>query len=212
MLGKTIVPSFILMALLPIVLLAANASAVSACELGSGSDSGCGDWHFRQRQIVPVPIAAIKVASAPRGDSPATALEIADTWRAIDPGASVWFKTNDSASYRDIELWIDSPASNALDLSIFSPDQTGGLGVNSKPVGRGSFNKGEPQHALTWKAGYAKGGIWYALVQNFSNAPVSYKLDGNLSSTDAKFCHGYWETLRGQLIYWVDCNPLHNPQ
>ncbi|MDE3087878.1 MAG: hypothetical protein KGJ80_00645 [Chloroflexota bacterium] len=65
---------------------------------------------------------------------------------------------------------------------------------------------------MTYRAGYAKGGIWYALVTNFTAAPISFNLGGNVNSTDTKKCHGYWEYLpSGQYIYWVDCNPLHNP-
>ncbi len=207
MLGKTSVPSFILITLLPVALLAATVSAVSACALGPDSDASCGDWHIRQRQmIVRAPIAAIAVASAPRGDSPDHALDITGNWTTIEPGASGWYKTPNSDGYRNIELWIDSPTQNALSLSLFSPDQQIGAWADWKPVGRGSFNKGEPEHALTWIAGYARSGVWYALVQNHTNAPVSYRLTGNLSTLDAKSCHGYWEPNRyGQMIYWVDC-------
>ncbi len=118
---------------------------------------------------------------------------------------SVWFKTPYSDGYRIIELWVDTPAQNALGLSIFSPDQAAGAWWQENPVGRGTYNKTQPEHALTWKAGYAKAGVWYARLQNFTNLPVSYRLIGNLSQTDAKRCHGYWETINGTPIFWVDC-------
>ncbi len=200
-------------ALLALMFAASTASPEDACIVGPDSDFACG-WIPRPQPAptsTPTPVAP-KVVNIPNGDSPTTARDIAGTWQSIPPGGSVWYKTPYSDGYRVLDLWLDTTAQNALGLSLFSPDQTDGLSPNTKPIGRGSFNKGEPSHALTWKAGYAKAGVWYALVQNFSNSPVSYSLGGNLSSTDTKLCHGYWETLRGQLIYWVDCNPLHNPQ
>lgn len=206
MLGKSIVPSFILFALLPLVLFAATGSAVSACDLGPDSDTGCGDWHIRQRQFVRAPVAAIAVANVPRGDSPDHALDIIGNWTSIEPGAGVWYKTPNSDGYRDIALSVDSPTQNALGLALFSPDQQIGSWGDWKPVGRGTFNSGQPEHVLTWIAGYARSGVWYALVQNHSNATVSYRLTGNLSTLDAKSCHGYWEVNRyGQMIYWIDC-------
>jgi hypothetical protein len=186
---------------------AAATPPAAACMPADGFTAKCIDRNIL-RQLTPT--LAPTATPGLRGDSPDHALDITGNWTTIEPGASVWYKTPNSDGYRVIDLWLDTTAPNALGLSLFSPDQADGLSVNTKPIGRGSFNKGEPSHALTWIAGYAKAGVWYALVQNFSNAPVSYSLGGNLSSTDAKLCHGYWETLRGQPIYWVDCNPLHN--
>lgn len=206
--AKLILISSILPALLGF--LAATTTPAVACYPDDSSDSLCLHWGIRASSSAPT--LAPTATSTPRGDSPNHALDITGNWTTIEPGASVWYRTPNSDGYRDIELWIDSPAQNALSLSLFSPDQQIGSWADWKPVGRGTFNKGQPEHALTWIAAYARSGVWYALVQNFSAAPVSYKLDGNVSSTDTKTCHGYWENLRGAMIYWIDCNPLHNPQ
>jgi hypothetical protein len=186
--------------------LIATTLRVNACEMGDESGSVCRSWHAR---LLPSPNPT--ATSTPRGDRPETARAITDTWSSIDPHASIWFKTEDSPGYREIELWVDTPSQGALGLSILSPDQMD-TWWNVKPVGRGSYNPGLPSHALTWTAAYAKAGVWYALLQNNTDVPVSYRLDGNITSTATKLCHGYWESLNGATIYWIDCNPSHNPQ
>ncbi len=192
-----------------LALCAASTTPAAACMPAGESAAKCID---RNILLQLTPTRAPTATPDLRGDSPDHALDITGNRTTIGPGASVWYKTPDSDGYRDITLWIDSPAQNAMGLSLFSPDQQVGPWSTWKPVGRGTFNKGQPEHVLTWIAAYARSGVWYALVQNFSATAVSYELGGNLSSTDTKLCHGYWENLRGSMIYWIDCNPLHNPQ
>jgi hypothetical protein len=198
----------ILLSLLSLVVIArlATPSPVNACETSDDSTPVCVNW----RAPLP-PSPAVVATPTPRGDRPETARSITDTWSSIDPHASIWFKTDDSTGYREIELWVDTPSQGALGLSILSPDQMDSW-WNAKPIGRGSYNPGEPGHALTWKAAYARDGIWYALLQNNSDAAVSYRVYANTAFTATKSCHGYWETLNGGPIYWIDCNPIHNPQ
>ncbi len=181
---------------------------VSACVPEDESSTVCLNWRFHRPTstptLRPTPIAA--VTPTPRGDTLPTARLITDTWSSIAPSESIWFKTDYSDGNRNIELWVDSTVQNALDLSIYSPDQADSW-WNAKPVGRGTYNKTQPQHVLTWVASYAKAGVWYALLQNHTNSPVSYQLTGNISATDTKKCVGYWENLKltGERVFWVDC-------
>lgn len=186
--------------------LLATTVRVNACDVEDDVKSVCSNRHTRW---LPSPTPA--ATPTPLGTSPSTARAITDTWSSLDPKESIWFKTDDSDGYREIQLWVDTPSQGALALSILSPDQLDSW-WNVKPVGRGSYNPGLPAHALTWTAAYAKPGVWYALLQNNTDAPVPYRLGGNITSTATKLCHGYWETLRGTAIYWIDCNPSHNPQ
>lgn len=194
--------------LLPgLALLATTTAPAVACEPSGDSDTTCSNapiWPRPTPTLVPTPVAM--ATPTPRGDSPAAARDITDTWQSIEPKASVWFKTNYSDGYRAIELWVDSPVQDALDLSVFSPDQAD-TWWNSKPVGRGTYNKGQPQHALTWVSTYAEAGVWYALLQNHTSLPVPFQLTGNISATNTKKCVGYWEASQtaNEMIYWVDC-------
>jgi hypothetical protein len=200
---KTLLVLFSLLLLVVFARLA-TPSPVNACEPNDDLTPVCVNWRDR---VLPSPTAV--AAPTPRGDSPTTARIISDTWSSIDPRASIWFKTDDSAGYREIDLWVDTPSQGALGLSILSPDQMDSW-WNAKPVGRGSYNPGLPTHALTWTSAYAKGGAWYLMLQNNSDAAVPYRLGGNTASTGTKSCHGYWETLNGAPFYWIDCNPAHN--
>lgn len=213
---KNLKPSLLVLLLIPLAAFALHAAAspANAC-IPDDSGVSCVDSRLQLLSAdtsTPMPVIVPAATATPRSDSPTTARDITDTWGSIDPRASIWFKTDNSAGYREIELWLDTPAQNALGLSIFSPDQADSWWY-SKPVGRGSYNPGTPGHALTWKAAYAEGGIWYALLQNYTDLPIPYRLTGNITSTATKSCHGYWEYLpNGTYIYWVDCNPAHNPQ
>ncbi|MDE3087877.1 MAG: hypothetical protein KGJ80_00640 [Chloroflexota bacterium] len=128
--------------LVAFLLLAPAASSVFACMPEPDYDSGCARWRTKSQPTqssTPVPLA-VNAAATPKGDSPDTARPIDDTWQTIDPGANIWFKTDNSDGYRIIELWVDSNAPNGIGLSVFSPDQyLDGLGVNSKPIGRREF-------------------------------------------------------------------------
>ena len=194
-------------ALLALMFAASTASPADACIIGPDSDFECG-WIPRPQPAptsTPTPVA-LKIVNIPSGDSPTTARDITGAWQSIPPGGSVWYKTPYSDGYRNIELWVDSPAQNALGLALFSPDQQVGAWTDWKPVGRGTFNARQPEHVLAWIAGYARSGVWFALIQNYTNAPVSYRLAGNLSSADVKKCHSYWEYLpSGAHVYWTDC-------
>lgn len=188
--------------------LMAMTAPASACAPEDESSAVCSNWRIRPTVTPTFTATPVVVAATPtpRSDSPATARNITDTWSSIAPGASIWFKTDYSDGSRNIELWVDSPIQDALGLSIFSPDQMDAW-WSARPVGRGTFNKGQPQHVLTWVASYAEAGVWYALLQNYTNSPVSYRLAGNISAADRKKCVGYWETLplSGERIFWVDC-------
>ncbi len=188
----------------PLTLFAASTTPAAACIPADPVTAKCFD---RIILLSHTPTPAPTATPDLRGDSPDHALDITGNWTTLEPGASMWYKTPDSDGYRDIELWIDSPTQNAIGLSLFSPDQQVGPWSTWKPVGRGTFNKGQPEHVLTWIAAYARGGIWYALVQNYTNMRVSYRFAGNLSAADAKKCIGYWENLAltGQRVFWVDC-------
>lgn len=131
-------------------------------------------------------------------------MAIPNAWSSIDPGTSIWFKTDYSDSFRVIELWVDTPTLNALTLEIYSPEQIDGW-TEVNPVGRGTYNSGEPGHAMTWKAGYARAGTWYARLVNNSPSAAPYFLGGNINSTATRNCVGYWESIKGHPVYWVDC-------
>ena len=224
---KTVVVLSLLLLLIAFAVLATTLPA-NACEAEDDSIPACSNWRApvfpspspATATVTPSgdsPNTAIQLPSptpaiatpTPRGDRPETARTITDTWSSIDPHTSIWFKTDDSTSYREIELWVDTPNQGALGLSILSPDQMDSW-WNAKPIGRGSYNPGQPAHALTWTAAYARNGVWYALLQNNADAAVPYRLGGSIASTATRACHGYWETLNGGPVYWIDCNPIHN--
>lgn len=204
--AKLIIVSSIVLPVL--AFLVTTTSPAVACVPEDESSTVCLNWRIHLPTATPTlrPTPVAVATPTPIGDSPTTARAITDTWSSIAPGASIWFKTDYSDGNRNIELWVDSTVQNALGLSILSPDQANSW-WNAKPVGRGTFNKGQPEHVLTWVSGYAAPGVWYALLQNYTNSPVTYRLTGNISSAGVKKCVGYWENLAltGERVFWVDC-------
>lgn len=197
--GKTIVvlaSAFVLTALI-----ANNLVPAEACQGESDSPLKCTVVRF------PTPTSTPRPTPTPiplGGDDPSRALDISNSWATIDPGTSIWFKTDYGDSFRVIELWVDTPTQNALTLAIYAPDQMDGW-TDANAVGRGTHNSGEPGHAMTWKADYAKAGIWYARLTNNSSSPAPYLLGGNVNTAQIRKCQGYWEGIKGHPVYWIDC-------
>ncbi len=184
-------------------------STALACDLTNDeSPLGTNKCVVRQKTAPPAtaPAPIAQAANLAYGASPNDARDFVDSWQTLPPNASVWYKTSDSLGYRLIELSIEASPANAIGLSMFSPDQREGLSADTKPIGRGSSNKYDPPNVLHWKAGYARSGVWYALVINYSAAPVSYRLIYNQADQTQKNCTGYWEYIGKDYVYWIDCN------
>jgi hypothetical protein len=199
--------------LFALILLAAAASSVSACEGLDENDLRCAAWHLPKPTVTPNPTRLPTPSPTPirRGTSPSDAMEITDTWSSIEPGANLWFKASDSTGFSILEVWVDTPTQNALGLALYSPEQTKGPWSDWKPIGRGSFNKATANHVLIWKAAYARAGIWYAQLSNLTSSPVFYKIGSNQTNRDPKECFSYWEDLTTpwdgvtHRVYWTDC-------
>lgn len=156
----------------------------------------------------PTPVVVAKAAVVtptpvrPKGDSPQSARPISQDWETIGPKGVVWYRIDNGNNYF-LEFWLDANGTRNISFSIFSPDQANDLSVATKPKGVGSFDK-YSGHDLIWK-GYRAIGSWYALVRNFNDFPVQYKV-GIRESTTERNCWGYWEWLpTGELVYWIDC-------
>jgi len=137
---------------------------------------------------------------APPANNPDNALGPTGGWVYINPGASQWYKLYDAGV--QLVVWVDANGQQGLSLALYAPDQKDLYG---KPIGRGAYNKFQPSHDLYWQ-GYTPasgaGAIWYAVVTNGANAPMSYNLGykRDYSSVRARcsVCHGFE-------IPWDEC-------
>jgi hypothetical protein len=158
-------------------------------------------------KIVPTPAVVAKAAATPtrvqpKGDSPQSARAISQDWETIAPHGVVWYRIDNGNNYF-LEFWLDANGTRNITFSIFAPEQANDLSVATKPKGVGSFDK-YSGHDLFWK-GYRATGSWYALVRNYNDFPVQYKV-GIRESTTERNCWGYWEWLpTGDYVYWIDC-------
>ena len=87
-----------------------------------------------------------------------------------------------------LEYWLETNRIDAASFAVYSPQQSDGLSAATKPIGRGTHNKSDPDTVLRWKAGYAWPGIWYVLLTNNTDQPVSYRLNHNQENVAAKTC------------------------
>ena len=136
------------------------------------------------------------------GDSPANAIPAEDKWMTIGPGAGVWLKLENGRA-TVINLWLDANGQGGLNLFVYAPDISAGLNANTKPTGRGTFNRLEPSHDLIWRGQSPNGGTWHALVTNSNSIPVAFKL-GFVRTAVVRECSGpYWEFLpSGEYVLW----------
>jgi hypothetical protein len=191
-------------------------SSVSACELpdeGLPSRLQCGRLSARSLFQNPSVSVASDVASSPRGTSPNDAMSVPDAWQDMGPGDSVWYKTPYSENFRVLEFWLETNLPDVASFSIYSPDQTDGLSAATKPVGRGTHSKSDPDNVIRWKASYAKPGVWYIYLFNKTDKPISFKLNNNQQTTPVKKCISYWEYLpTGEYVLWTDCGFYTGPK
>ncbi|MBI5035541.1 MAG: hypothetical protein HZB51_33875 [Chloroflexi bacterium] len=155
-----------------------------------------------------VPALAVKI---PSGTSPIEAREIPNEWQLMQPRTSIWFKTDYSNNYRLLDYWLETNRADALSFAVYSPQQSDGLGADTKPVGRGTRSKNDPDTIIRWKADYAWPGVWYLLLTNHTDEPVSYKLNHNQEAVPTKACISYWEPLNGSMFLWTDCGRYGPP-
>lgn len=156
--------------------------------------------------------AATNISIPPQGTSPNDAMPVPDGWQDMEPGGSVWYKIPYSENFRLLEFWLEMNLPDVAGFSIYSPDQTDGLSPATKPVGRGTHSKNDPDNLIRWKASYAKPGIWYIYLYNRTDKPISFKMNNNQQYTPVKKCISYWEYLpTGQYVLWTDCGFYTGP-
>ena len=181
-------------------------SAAWAC--GVEDDSGAVKCIPRERPGSTVLVASIASAvpvNIPSGTSPSAARDVPDEWQFLDPHASVWYKTTYSDNFRMLEYWLEMNRPDVAGFAVYAPQQSDGLSAATKPIGRGTHNKNDPDNVLRWKAGYAWPGIWYVLLTNNTDQPISYKLNQNQAVVPTKTCFSYWEVIIDQPAYWTEC-------
>lgn len=167
--------------------------------------------------LTPLPTATLTPTPTPKpplplGVSPATARDVPDEWQALDPHASVWYKTSYSDSFRLLEYWLETNLPDVAEFAVYSPDQKDGLSAATRPVGRGTHSKNDLENIIRWKAGYALPGIWYVYLTNRTDNPISFKLNHNQENVQTKTCISYWEPLGGVMILWTDCGRYGPPK
>lgn len=204
------------MAILLMLACFAFVSSASACALpdeGLSNRLQCGRLSARLlSQDVSVSVAS-DVVNSPRGTSPNDAMPVPDAWQDMGPGGSIWYKIPYSENFRVLDFWLETNLPDVASFSIYSPDQTEGLSPATRPVGRGTHSKSDPDNVIRWKASYAKPGIWYIYLFNNTEKPISFKLNNNQQSTPVKKCISYWEYLpSGQYVLWTDCGFYTGPK
>lgn len=181
-----------------------------ACSLEE--DNALARCNLRPRpsasQVLVSSAAPTSVAKIPSGASPSEARDVPNEWQALEPRASIWFKTDYSDNFRLLEYWLETNRPDVASLAIYAPQQSDGLSAATRPVGRGTHSKNDPDNLIRWKAGYAWPGVWYVLLTNNTDQPISFKLNHNQETVPVKNCISYWETVQGVLTYWTDCG-LH---
>jgi len=135
-------------------------------------------------------------------------MTISDALLTLDAGGVHWFRIDNGPNFY-LDVWLDTSGRTGLTLSLYAPEQANALSVDLTPKGRGAPAKNDPTHDLLWKGSYATG-VWYALVRNYNNYPVQYKI-GSSQSTTTRNCVSYWEYLpTGQYVLWTDCGHYQN--
>ena len=186
-----------------------------ACALDDSAPLTCNPrqrWAGSQVLIGSIAATPTPESIIPSGASPAEARDVPNEWQVLEPRASVWYKTAYSDNFRMLEYWLETNLPDVASFAVYAPQQSEDLSPATKPVGRGTHNKKDPDNIIRWVAGYAWPGTWYLLLTNNSDQPVSYKLNHNQETVPTKTCISYWEPLNGVMVLWTDCGRYGPPK
>ncbi len=200
-------------------------AASGACEPPAFSDSTWAQMEEIERCYVPLtrsqiprpsPTRALIVARTPTplakvvlpsGKSPDTAIEANDESHWLAAKTSAWYRFSYSNNPRQLEVWVSAHGQGGMAMSIFSPIQERGLSADSKPIGRGAFNKFEPQYDLRWTGDSNEGGTWHAYVTNNNNFPIEYRVGYIQSEYGRAGCNTIWiTTYKAGPAFWTKCD------
>jgi hypothetical protein len=162
--------------------------------------------HPRLVRPTVVTVAAIKApvptVNPKHGTSPYDAMGPDDTWQIIGANANLWFRIGEEDLDRvHLDVWLDAYGKNGINFAVYSPEQSGDLSPATPAKGRGTVNRTDKSHDLTWSGQAPAGGAWYVLVSNANPTPLQYKVGFNRVVTGPRNgCSGaYWEWIGGHV-------------
>lgn len=143
----------------------------------------------------------VPTVNAKRGTSPYDAMEPNDTWQTIAANANIWYRIGEEGLNRvHLDVWLDAYGKGGIGFAVYSPEQAGDLSPATAAKGRGTVNRSDKTHDLSWSGQAPAGGAWYVLVTNSNSAPLPYKVGYNRVVTGPRDCSGpYWEWIGGHV-------------
>lgn len=156
------------------------------------------------KAVVAKPTAIAVAAPAKRGSGPGDALQMVDTLQKIEPGQNIWYEIGSGVNPQRFEVWLDAKGQSGIGFSVFAPDQMGDWSPATPPKGRGSPNRSDLSHDLSWIGQAPIGGTWFVVVTNSSSGPISYQLTYTRVEMLRRDCGGaYWEYFpNGAYVQW----------
>lgn len=204
--AKRMVFGSILLALLLVTLSAPYAFGCAPDDMDSGK---CIPGRWRAPTAAPTPVAIAIAAPQPpprSGANPENAMDPPGTWQTLAPDQKLWYRIHDSGMQLDI--WVSANGQQGLQMAIYAPDQRDLYGP---PVGRGSYNRTIPDRDLSWSGRTSAWGVWYAVVSNTANIPISFTLSYKRTlatvANRCSECHGYeieWDRCVDRGSAWCE--------
>jgi hypothetical protein len=146
----------------------------------------------------PAPIVPASTAATGSGSSQSDALLPDDTSRSLGSGATVWYLIGTGGVHMDV--YLDSNPASGMSMAIFAPNGS------DKPIGRGTSTNANAGR-LIWSGGnWRANGNWYALITNGNPYSVQYKVSRNQMDIVKHECHGYWEYIGTNYVFWTICD------
>ncbi|MBI3914890.1 MAG: LysM peptidoglycan-binding domain-containing protein [Chloroflexi bacterium] len=175
------------------------------------------EFHPRSGAAAPAPAPApapalasatnFQTTQAPvyvTGKTPDQAIDANNTSIVIGPHAVLWYRLPYGEEPRKLHVWLDTGGKGGVTFEVYSPDSANNLS-NAQVTGRGTYNRFEPTHDLTWSGESIIPGIWYVKVISHNDVPTEHSL-GYTQAAYSRTCHSYWESLpTGQYVYWTAC-------
>lgn len=132
--------------------------------------------------LVTVLFALLASRSLAAGAGPGDAVWADGAPQTVAPHAALWFRFDYGGGNKDVNVTLDANNAPALRLSVYTPGavQAWQSGEKLVAVGAGSAVQ---NHDLGWSGRFPSGGMFYAVVYNDGDAPVSAQVRASGENT-----------------------------
>ena len=124
------------------------------------------------------PLARADTDARSAGATPELGLPPDGVPRPLAPNSALWFQFTYGGDRTQIEIHLLDGGAPDISFALYTPEQMEARqrGDKIKPIGQMTRASGEPARELMWAGNFNRGGVYFVVVQNYSNLAHTIRL------------------------------------